>query len=281
MQTEQPEVTDDLAQETQRTALLDRVEHQLRGQQHVSRLLFAFSLADDRKAQAAVEQEFAEWHEKQGSRLTGLMLFVAQAGVHFLEGPTELLFSALAFFNSLATASEAKSAMKAAAAGGATAGTAATTEKPQPRVSVLVTAQRGPLISSVRVLHFTELHGVRTSTSWCSYVHTGKTQAGAVQVQMDEGNSSELIFATYKKFLLLCLKVSEISGEDVELEKLQANYKRFTEMMPSADEVALFLSKTSVDHVFSFEEFEKVFVAPFHLTLHSELLWPMPPALAY
>merc|ERR1719158_329876 len=66
------EVMDELAQETKRTTLLDREEQQLKGRKHVSRLLFVFGVADDRKAQMAVEQEFASWRDKQegGSEMT-------------------------------------------------------------------------------------------------------------------------------------------------------------------------------------------------------------------
>eukprot|EP00418_Pyrodinium_bahamense_P003559 CAMPEP_0179016898 /NCGR_PEP_ID=MMETSP0796-20121207/3564_1 /TAXON_ID=73915 /ORGANISM="Pyrodinium bahamense, Strain pbaha01" /LENGTH=292 /DNA_ID=CAMNT_0020712617 /DNA_START=1 /DNA_END=879 /DNA_ORIENTATION=+ len=263
-QQEVQEVVDELAQETKRTTLLERVEQQLKGMPHVSRLLFGFGMTDDKTIQATLEQEFLDWKEKQEKQssgsLSGILLFMGQSAIHFLEGPTELLFGALEFFHSLALGA------KPAAPGAPPALAAA--------------AARPPLINPLRVLHFTELHGVRTSTSWCACISGGKSHGA--QGQVDETNSSELTFATYRKFLLLSIKVAEVaSGEELETERLQACYKKHADMMPTVDEVAVLLSKSGADYFFTYPEFEKVFVAPFHLVLHSELLWPMPPPLSY
>jgi len=283
-QAEVQEVVDELAQETKRVQLLDRVEQQLRGQSHSSRLFFSFGIADDRKVQSQVEQEWAEWREKNdklsSAAISGLLLFIGQFAVHFLEGPTELLFSALEFFSSLA--SEVRPA--GAAAG---PGTGDKAPAPPQRSSISTpkaptdTGARAPLVSSVRILHFTELHGIRASASWCALVHGSKAQAGGSQVVIEEANAPELAFGTYKRILLLCHKVKEASGSDADPAEIQANYKKLSEQMPTADEVSVIVSKGAADFFFSYAEFEKVFIAPFQLVLHSELLWPMPPALSY
>lgn len=260
------EVVDELAQEVPRVSLLDRLEEQLKGQTHVSRLLFGFQVVDDKKVHHTVEQEFSSWRSALGSEceeISGILLFMGQAAVQLLEGPTELLFKALTHFNEL------------------------TGEvKPEAIGELRVTAgnpERGnkqPLISGLRVLHLTELHGVRTSRSWCSYSHPGKLQGG--QVQLAESTCSDLVFAVYKKLLVLCLKVQEqLGGEKASLDKLHTTYRRVQDMMPSPDEVATLLGKSGTDFFFSYQEFEKLFIAPFNLVLHSELLWPMPPALSY
>lgn len=261
-QAEVQEVIDELAQETKRTTLLERVEEQLKGQPHVSRLVFGFGMTDDKKIQSAVEKKFLEWKEKQEKQssavMSGIMLFMGQSAVHFLEGPTEQLFAALHFFHSLS--SDAKPAA---------VGQAAAPSSP-----------RQELIGSVRVLHFTELHGVRVSTSWCSCTPGGKP-TGA-QGLVDDGNSSDLVFAVYRKFMLMCLKVKEtFTGDDSDRSRLQSSYRRLSDLMPTIDEVNTLMGKSGADYYFTYAEFEKLFIAPFHLVLHSELLWPMPPALSY
>mmetsp|Transcript_660 Transcript_660/g.1875 ORF Transcript_660/g.1875 Transcript_660/m.1875 type:complete len:273 (-) Transcript_660:108-926(-) len=241
------EAIDELAQETKRTTLLDRVETQLKGQSHVARLLFGFSIVDDKKTQNDVESQFAAWRKKQesGDELTGLLLFTVQGAIHFLEGPAELLFGALGFFATLAD------------------------------VPPTTMAGSGASIGPVRVLHFTELHGVRASSLWCSFVHPGKA-TGASQTQVEESNCSELVMQTYKKLLVAALKVKQGGDSDVK-----SGYRRSQDMMPSVDEVVTLLGKSAADFFFTYKEFHKVFVAPFNLVLHSELLWPMPPALSY
>jgi len=57
--------------------------------------------------------------------------------------------------------------------------------------------------------------------------------------------------------------------------------KTLIEELPTVDEIVAILNKAGLDFFFDFKEFEKVFVAPFQLVLHSELLWPMAPALSY
>jgi hypothetical protein len=256
------EVVDELTIETKRVTLLDRVESQLKGAFHVSRLLFAFGVSDDRKIQSAVDQEFLDWMGKQGyaHKISGILLYIGQAGIVLLEGPTELLHKALEFFNSLTIEVPAKEDNVPGAASG----------------------PRNALISAIRVLHFTELHGVRVSTSWCSYNH-GSKLLGSQSATLEEGNASELVFVVYQKLLNTCLKVSDAIGEDeqISFESLQGCYRKQAEMLPSADDSLILLSKNGADLFFSFAEFDKVFIAPFHCVLHSELLWPMPPALTY
>lgn len=246
------EVVDELAQETKRTTLLDRVEQQLKDQPHVSRILFGFSIADDRKTQSLVEQEFNGWRAKQErtSELSGLLVFTAQGALHLLEGPTELLYGALELFHRLAAESK------------------------------LPTSARPALIGPLRVLHFTELHGVRASMLWCSYVHGGKLQGGT-QVQLEEATCADFAFRTYEKLLKVCLRVKQQVGEEAGLDSTQLAYKKAADMMPTVDEVVVLIGKSGADLFFSYPEFEKVFIAPFQLVLHSELLWPMAPALVY
>lgn len=261
------EVIDELAQEVPRTSLLDRLEQQLKGQTHVSRLLFGFTVVDDKKIHHAVEQELNTWRTGLGGEaeeLSGVLIFMGQVAVQLLEGPTELLFKALLHCNELT--GEGKSEIGAelrSSAGGAA-------EK----------AIKPALISSIRVLYLTELHGVRCSRSWCSCSHPAKLQGN--QVQLAEGNCADLVFSVYKKLLMVCLKAQEHLGSDkVTLDKLHGAYRRVTDLMPSPDEVALLLGKAGAEFFFSFQEFEKLFIAPLNLVLHSELLWPMPPPLRY
>lgn len=248
------QVVDELAVETKRTALLDRVEAQLRGRAHVSRVLLVFTMRDDRKIQTSIEQEFNAWtdqQERSAEDLTGFLLFVKEAGMQLLEGPTDLLFKALEFFNSLS--------LDIGEDGG---------RDPRPA-----------LIGPLRVLHFTELHGVRASVGCCTYNHTGKIQGAAVP--LEDSNCSEMVFGAYRKLLELCCKVRDSVNGDADNARLQSAYRKFQDYMPSPDEVLLFVGKVGVEQFFSYPEFEKVFVAPFNLVLHSELLWPMPPALSY
>lgn len=248
------EIVDDLATESRRVTLLDRVESQLKGQPHVARLFFAFSIVDDRNIRH-VQEEFSSWREKQEEfeELTGILLFIPQHAVHLLEGPPQMLFNALTFFQSLAV---------------------------EVTAPVAGAAVRPAYISAVKVLHFSELHGVRTSASWCSHSHTGKSIGGQSQ-GLEQDNCSELAFIAYKKFLLVCLKVRDDVGDDTSPDKLATQYRKGQDMMPSVDEILVLLGKSSGEYFFSYAEFEKVFIAPFHLVLHSELLWPMPPALSY
>jgi len=212
---------DELAQETKRTTLLERVETQLDGKERVARILFGFSIVDDKKTQNDVETQFAAWCKKQEdaeSQLTGLLLFTVQGAIHFLEGPVELLFGALGFFNGLAAEPTQGS-----------------------------TPSSGASIGPVRVLHFTELHGVRASTGWCSFVHPGK-QTGGAQTQVEgETGASESVLQTYQKFLVAALKVKEGGDGDV-----RAAYRRSQDLMPAVDEVVLLLHKNTADYFFSY-----------------------------
>eukprot|EP00913_Durusdinium_trenchii_P019794 g18607.t1 len=92
---------DELAMETKRTALLDRLEGQLKAQNFTSRLLFSFNCTDDRKVQRAIDQEFSEWRKSRFEALNGILLYTQSVALHLLEGPTELIFKALELFHSL------------------------------------------------------------------------------------------------------------------------------------------------------------------------------------
>lgn len=253
------EVVDELTIETKRIALLDKVEDQLKDKVHVARLLFAFAVSDDRKIQATVDQEFQEFL-KTREDVTGLLLYIGQAGIQLLEGPAERLFQALELFHKLSVEVPTDPAAKDAAAAG---------------------APRHAIISSIRVLHFTELHGNRVSASWTSYVHNSKLQGGGAQA-LEEGNAAELVMIVYQKFQLLCLRAQDaVADEEAGFERMHAIYGRMVDGMPSADDVLILLSKAGAELFFSYAEFQKVFMEPFHCVLHSELLWPIPPALSY
>jgi hypothetical protein len=271
------EVVDELAQETKRVTLLEREEQQLKGRKHVSRLLFIFGIVDDRKTQTAVEQEFVTWRDAQegGDQVTGLLLFLGQAAVSFLEGPTELLFKALEHFHELTLEVQAAPVMPLPPADMRSGGTMKLSESTAPPP-----APRAALISPVRVLYFTELHGVRTSVGWCSCVSNAKTTQA--QVNFDEG-AHEPVFDMYKKMLILSMKVQSGAGSDSNpsADSLRSNYRKNGDFMPTPDEVHGLLGKQGAENFFSFAEFQKVFMKPFQLVLNSELLWPMPPALSY
>jgi len=252
------EIIDELALETKRTTLLDRIESQLKERQQVSRMLVGFNCADDKKVQKALDQEFQNWRQQPSNdAVSGVLIFASVVGLHLLEGPTELIFKALELMHTLSA--EAKEGEDATA-----------------------TEKSDALLSGIRILHFTELHGVRVARSWTSMSHPGKAVGGA-QTQMEDANCHELVFAAYKKLLVLCLKVAKLldPDEDVDTASLQKNYKKAADDLPSMDEVLILLGKTSFDYFFSYAEFKKVFIAPFQLVLHSELLWPMAPALSY
>merc|ERR1711924_592083 len=99
-------------------------------------------------------------------------------------------------------------------------------------------------------------------------------------IPLDDSNCSEMVFGVYRKLLELCCKVRD-SVNGPSAEKLQAAYRKLQDLMPAPDEILLFVGKVGAEQFFSYPEFEKVFVAPFNLVLHSELLWPMPPSLSY
>lgn len=294
--TEVPEVTDELAVEAKRTTLLDRVESQLKGKSRYSRLLFGFAAADDRKVQGQIEEEFGAWRQAQDGQaadLTGLLVFTTQGAVHLLEGPTELLFAALRFFGG------------ALAAEGAGADGAA----------------RPALVGALRVLHFAEVRGVRVSAGWAATVHGGKLAGGQQVIVEETNcpefifalyNKLVLMCAKVREVLEMEQELlrpppqpmsravskssktaEEFASQDTAEEtsadspqafdpaSVQEAYRKASDMLPTVDDVAILLGKSTADLVFSYEEFEKVFIAPFHLVLHSELLWPMAPPLSY
>lgn len=272
------EVVDELAQETKRVTLLEREEQQLKGRPHVSRLLFVFGILDDSKTQKSVEQEFAAWRDRQefSKDVTGVLLFLGHAAISFLEGPSEFLFKSLEAFQGLTLDVEPAAVVPSAPADmmKAAAKTPAKTDAaPAP-------TPRPALISALRVLYFTELHGVRTSKGWSAFAQSVKLQGGGPG-NLEEGAVTEPVFLLYKKMLMLCLKVSDGVGDDVNSDQLRGQYGKNTDMMPPAEDVLILLSKQSAENFMSFQEFQNVFMKPFQLVLNSELLWPMAPALSY
>eukprot|EP00747_Dinoflagellata_sp_TGD_P163316 gnl/TRDRNA2_/TRDRNA2_181862_c0_seq1.p1 gnl/TRDRNA2_/TRDRNA2_181862_c0~~gnl/TRDRNA2_/TRDRNA2_181862_c0_seq1.p1 ORF type:complete len:329 (+),score=62.43 gnl/TRDRNA2_/TRDRNA2_181862_c0_seq1:57-989(+) len=270
------EIVDELAQETKRTTLLDRVETQLKVQQTMqSRLLFHFALADVRKIQSQVEDEFNSFRrgqDKGAGELNGLLLWTQSVGgVHFLEGPTELLFKTLEFFQGLSQEVVASTGHGEEAS--QQASKQATTAAPK--------EPRPALIGAIRILYFTELHGVQTCAGWCSLAHPGKQQGGA-QVALEDSNCPDLTFGMYKKFLLLSQRVKQSVGDNAaSTETLVGAFRKASDGLPTVDELMGLSGKNAGEFFFSYQEFHKVFIAPFHLVLHSELLWPMPAALSY
>jgi len=260
------ETMDDLAMETKRTALLDRLESQLKkGPSFTTRLLFAFNVSDDRKVQRAIDQEFTDWRKTTAGAqaVNGILIYTQSVALHLLEGPTEMLFNALALFHSVSA--EVRKAPEVQPG---------TTPRPNEK------GELPALLSGLRVLHFTELHGVSVVKSWCSLVHPGRPTGN--QMPVEEANCHELVFSCYKKVLCLCLKVQKLlDGEADPDSSLNKTYKKAADELPSVDEVLVLVSRSSAEYFFTFPEFEKVFMAPFQLALHSELLWPMPPALSY
>jgi len=255
---EAQEIADELAQETPRVTLLGRLEQQLKGRQLYSRLLFSFNIADDRGP--ALESEFASFRDKHArDDLTGLLIFMQSNALHFLEGTTEKLFLALAFFFSLSAESMPMES-----------------EEKRPKGALAVPARSGAVLSAVRVLYFTELHGIRASTSWCSIQHQGKSQG--LQKSLED-SCAECTFDVYRKLLELCLRVGA-AGETTP-DQLQKQYRKASEMMPSIDEILLLVGKSGAEYFLTYKEFEKTFLSRFELVLDSELVWPMQPTLSY
>jgi len=265
------QIVDELAQETKRVTLLDREEAQLKGRAHVSRLLFVFSVVDDKATHNAVDKEFASWRNREegATEVTGLLLFVGQAAVSFLEGPTELLFKAMEVLHGLTMDVEA---------GVATPLPPSDVRVGAPAAPAPVSVARLALIGAIRVLYFTELHGVRTSVGWCSFASPAKTSSTTATL---EDGASELAFGLYRKLLVVCLKAQESASDDTSSGAMQGQYRRNSDWLPLPEEAMLLLGKAGSDYFFSFTEFQKVFMKPFQLVLNSELLWPMPPALSY
>lgn len=236
---------DELAQETKRATLLERVEAQFEGKTVVSRLLFGFQINDDRQLHNKLEQEFATWRKKDeryAEELTGVLIFSPVGAVQLLEGPSDVLFEAVIFFNTLTPA----------------------------------------VIGPLRVLHFTELQGVRTTVAWTALHHSGKAPGGAGAPQVDENACTDLVAKVYQKILAMNTSVKDIvmaSEDTIEHDHLLK--KAMDVDGPSVEDISVLMGKGTGDFLFSFEEFSKVFIEPFSLKLHSEVLWPMPPALVY
>ena len=89
--------------------------------------------------------------------MNGILIYTQSVALHLLEGPTEMLFNALALFHSVSA--EVRKAPEVQPG---------TTPRPNEK------GELPALLSGLRVLHFTELHGVSVVKSWCSLVHPGQ-----------------------------------------------------------------------------------------------------------
>lgn len=252
------EVIDELAHDTTRASLLDAVEEQLKNQEHMTRLVFACQVTDEKRVQSQVEREFQNWLAEnsvpESKELSGFSLLLSvspsSAIVTYLEGNTELIFSALKFFDELS--------IDKSSDGG-----------------------RVALVSSLRVIYFTEMHRNRLVPGWLMYVHP--TKAGPANQQNQEVNPKSTIFLMYKKLITLACKVKLAAREDETNKQTAARntVKNSTELFPTIDEALVLTGKLGQEFLFSYKEFESTFIAPFHTVLQSELLWPMPPPLSY
>jgi len=217
-------------------------------------------MPDDKKAVAQIEDEFGAWVKKTeqaaadaaeedgtGSPPAFGGLFIQQPGqaLHYLEGTTESLFAGLKLFASF--------------------------ENEAPG--------RGALISNLRIIYFTEVHGVQTVHGWHPFQHTSAKSMGGPQLFQEEESCYQAVFAAYRKILVLNCKIMDATGGKANATKDQL--KKLQDNLPTLDELTSLLHKTAADYFFNYAEFEKAFCAPFHLVLQSELLWPMPPPLSY
>lgn len=91
-----------------------------------------------------------------------------------------------------------------------------------------------------------------------------------------------VVFLMYKKLLVLGAKVHAHTKDESNKESAAKNVlKNSVDLLPTIDDVLMLVGKVGQEVLFSYPEFEKTFIAPFHTVLQSELLWPMPPALSY
>lgn len=260
---------DELAQETQRLNLLNAVEQQVRAKTLRSRILLGCTISDNKDVHLKVEKEFEEWvhnaeaaarkAEEEGSAistlpLSGLLIFQPIQLLHFLEGSTDQLLAALKAFHTLSVDVPA-------------------TENGPPA--------RPALISNLRVLYFTEAHGVQSMSGWSAVKHeSAKSMGGPVMIQ-DMEACSMAVFMAYRKLMMVCCKVMSATGGEGDSSAVQSAFKQSQDLLPTLDEVTALLHKGTAEYFFTFAEFEKSFAAPFHMVLQSELLWPMPPPLSY
>lgn len=255
-------VQDELAQETRRHTLLDAVEHQLKSVPTRARLLLACNVSEDKKLVQQIEAEFSEWvkkneqiaadaEEEDGTprqKFGGLFIMQPGQALHFMEGSTEQLFAGLKLWNSFSIE---------VPAGGDT-------------------PARSALLSNLRIIYFTEVHGVQTMVGWNAFAHTSAKSMGGPALFQEDSSAFQAVFMCYRKLMVVNSKTMDASSKDVkeQLKKLQDN-------LPTLDEVTALLHKTAAEFFFTYAEFDKAFCAPFHLVLQSELLWPMPPPLSY
>jgi hypothetical protein len=269
-QAQKETVQDELASETRRHTLLDAVEHQLKAVPTRARLLLACNIPDDKKAVAQIETEFGAWakklapavddaEEEEGAAKPTAFggLFVIQPGqaLHFMEGTAEQLFAGLKAFQGLSDIS---------ATGG---------DKNE--------TPRGALVNNLRIIYFTEVHGVQTMNGWHSFHHLGAKSMGGPVLFQDDEQCFQAVFMAYRKLLVTNCKVMEALPSDADDQAYKTQLKSIQDGLPTLDELTSLLHKTAADYFFNYAEFEKAFCAPFHLVLQSELLWPMPPPLSY
>merc|ERR1719254_220857 len=172
--------------------------------------------------------------------LTGVLLFLGQTAVGFLEGPTDLLFKALEFLHGFT--SEISPAPAVPTAPPDVKISAAQKDNSQATPQTVIA--RPALIGAIRILYFTELHGVRVSMGWCVFAHATK-QGGAAQGNVEDG-AHEMVFLLYRKILTLCLKVQD-SARDAS--DVQNHYRRNTDMMPLQEEAAQLLGKQAAEYL--------------------------------
>lgn len=262
-------VQDELAQETRRHTLLDAVEYQLKAAQTRARLLVACNLSEDKKAIPQIETEFTAWAKKNAQNadeedeeegavkppvLGGLFLIQPGQALHFLEGPTEKLFEGLKLFQSFGSE----------VAGGDKGET-----------------PRGALISNLRIIYFTEVHGVQTMNGWHAFQHTSAKSMGGPSLFQDDEQCYQAVFMAYRKLLVASCKITEATDGQNDPHTVKDVLKKMQDSLPTLDELTSLLHKTAAEYFFTYAEFEKAFCAPFHLVLQSELLWPMAPPLSY
>jgi hypothetical protein len=248
--------------------LLDAVEHQLKNVATRGRLLLACNLPEDKKLISQIEEEFSKWvktieqsaadaAEEDGSGKPQEFggIFIQQPGqaLHYLEGTTETLFNGLKLFASFGNE---------VPAGGDGPG-------------------RGALISNLRIIYFTEVHGVQTVKGWYPFQHTSAKSMGGPALLQEEDSCYQAVFMVYRKILVFNCKAMEATDGMSNPNTVKDQFKKLQDALPTLDELTALLHKTSAEYFFTYAEFEKAFCAPFHLVLQSELLWPMPPPLSY
>ncbi|CEM34463.1 unnamed protein product [Vitrella brassicaformis CCMP3155] len=231
--------------DTHRPSALEAIEAQLKGVASCSRILLACTLVEATKTAQRLESVLSAWmqSEAQSGEVTGLLLVYAsqQAALLFAEGLTEQLFRLLTKVGDMQTQSE---------------------------------GSPGEGVANVRILQFTELHGVRLLPFWTSFHVPPPKAAGGAQAGGDTGDAEtpvlEKVWEMYRNLLILG---SKLGGET---KHSAAHVLKNTPLLPPGEVLGELLSgENHEDALMSYEEFADVFMSPFTLVLESELLWPM------